>query len=122
MTSPLGASIRRTEDLRFLTGRGRYLDDPMVVEGQLHGGIVQGIGSALTEERIRDDAGQLLTGSLMAYGVPTATQVPPIEAVLLDHPSVMNVLGIKGVGESGVICPAAAMPTRWRTRSRTAGC
>ena len=83
--------------------------NPMVVEGQLHGGIAQGIGSALTEELIHDDDGQLLTGSLMDYGLPTADQVPFIDALPLDHPSAMNELGIKGVGESGVICPAATI-------------
>jgi carbon-monoxide dehydrogenase large subunit len=87
---------------------GRPLN-PMVVEGQLHGGIVQGIGAALAEELVYDDAGQLLTGSLMEYGVPKADQVPPLDVVALDFPSTRNELGVKGVGESGVISPVPAI-------------
>jgi carbon-monoxide dehydrogenase large subunit len=83
--------------------------NPVVVEGQLHGGIVQGIGSALQEELVHDAAGQLLTGTLMEYGLPRADQVPSLEAGHLNHPSAMNELGIKGVGESGIIAPAAAI-------------
>jgi aerobic carbon-monoxide dehydrogenase large subunit len=87
---------------------GRPLN-PMVVEGQLHGGIVQGIGAALAEELIYDDAGQLLTGSLMEYGVPRADQMPPLEVLALDFPSTRNELGVKGVGESGIISPVPAI-------------
>jgi carbon-monoxide dehydrogenase large subunit len=83
--------------------------NPVVVEGQLHGGIVQGLGSALQEELVHDAAGQLLTGTLMEYGLPRADQVPPLEVGSLDHPSAINELGIKGVGESGIIAPAAAI-------------
>jgi carbon-monoxide dehydrogenase large subunit len=87
---------------------GRPLN-PMVVEGQLHGGIVQGIGAALAEELIYNGAGQLLTGSLMEYGVPRADQVPSLEVVALDFPSTRNEMGIKGVGESGIISPVPAI-------------
>src|SRR5499426_1982142 len=87
---------------------GRRLN-PMVVEGQLHGGIVQGIGAALAEELVYDDAGQLLTGSLMEYGVPKADQVPPLQVIALDFPSTRNELGVKGVGESGIISPVPAI-------------
>jgi carbon-monoxide dehydrogenase large subunit len=83
--------------------------NPMVVEGQLHGGIAQGIGTAFSEELIHDAAGQLLTGSLMDYGLPRASDVPPLEVASLDHPSAVNELGIKGVGESGVISPSVAI-------------
>jgi CO/xanthine dehydrogenase Mo-binding subunit len=83
--------------------------NPMVVEGQLHGGIVQGIGSALLEELVYDTEGQLLTGSLMDYGLPRADDVPPLEVATLAFPSTVNELGIKGVGESGVIAPGAAI-------------
>jgi carbon-monoxide dehydrogenase large subunit len=83
--------------------------NPMIVEGQLHGGIVQGIGSALMEELIHDGEGQLLTGTLMEYALPRADQVPPLDVGHLDHPSAINALGIKGVGESGIIAPAAAI-------------
>jgi carbon-monoxide dehydrogenase large subunit len=83
--------------------------NPMVVEGQLHGGMVQGIGSALMEELVHDEAGQLLTGTFMEYALPRADQVPPLEVGHLDFPSAINPLGIKGVGESGIIAPAAAI-------------
>jgi len=87
---------------------GRAIN-PVIVEGQLHGGIAQGLGSALGEVLIYDDAGQLLTGSLMDYPMPRADDMPPLEVVHMDFPSVINPLGIKGVGESGVISPAAAV-------------
>ena len=80
--------------------------NPVIVEGQLHGGIAQGIGAALGEALIYDDGGQLLTGSLMDYLVPRADDMPPLDVIHLDFPSAINPLGIKGVGESGVISPA----------------
>ena len=83
--------------------------NPIVVEGQLHGGIVQGVGTALREEIVHDDDGQLLTGTLMDYGLPTASDVPPLTVEALDYPSTINDLGIKGVGESGIIAPSAAI-------------
>ena len=83
--------------------------NPMVVEGQLHGGIVQGIGSALLEEVVHDADGQLLTGTLMDYALPRADDVPDLIVESLDHPSAINDLGIKGVGESGIISPAACI-------------
>jgi carbon-monoxide dehydrogenase large subunit len=83
--------------------------NPVIVEGQLHGGIAQGLGSALGESMIYDEAGQLLTGTLMDYPMPRADEMPPLDVVHLDFPSPINPLGIKGVGESGVISPAAAV-------------
>ena len=83
--------------------------NPMVVEGQLHGGIAQGIGAALCEEVVYDETGQLLTGTLMDYPLPRADDIPHLEVVALDHPSARNELGIKGVGESGIIAPPAAI-------------
>ena len=83
--------------------------NPMVVEGQLHGGIAQGIGSAFWEELVYDAEGQLLTGTFMEYGLPRADQVPPLDVEHLEHPSVINELGIKGVGETGTIAPGAAV-------------
>ena len=83
--------------------------NPMVVEGQVHGGTAQGLGSALFEEVVHDEAGQLLTGYLMDYALPRADQVPPIDLVHAEFPSVVNELGIKGVGESGVIAPGAVV-------------
>jgi carbon-monoxide dehydrogenase large subunit len=83
--------------------------NPMVVEGQVHGGIAQGIGSALGEVLVHDEAGQLLTGTLMDYAVPRADDLPALDVAHLDFASAVNELGIKGVGESGVIAPAAAI-------------
>jgi carbon-monoxide dehydrogenase large subunit len=83
--------------------------NPTIVEGQVHGGVAQGIGAALGEELIYDEAGQLLTATLMDYPLPRADQVPELEVVALDSPSARNDLGIKGVGESGVISPPAAI-------------
>jgi carbon-monoxide dehydrogenase large subunit len=77
--------------------------NPMIVEGQVHGGIVQGIGEALQEVAIYDDDGQLLTGTMMDYAVPRASQMPHME---IDHtvtPSPVNPLGVKGIGETGTI-------------------
>jgi CO/xanthine dehydrogenase Mo-binding subunit len=87
---------------------GRAIN-PVIVEGQLQGGVVQGIGAALWEELVYDGQGQLVTGSLMDYAIPRADQVPGIVTALLDHPSAVNELGVKGVGESGSIAPAAAV-------------
>jgi carbon-monoxide dehydrogenase large subunit len=87
---------------------GRAIN-PVIVEGQLQGGLVQGIGAGLFEEVVYDGEGQLLTASLMDYAIPKAEDVPLIEVTLDAHPSVINDLGIKGVGESGCIAPAAAI-------------
>ncbi len=83
--------------------------NPMIVEGQLQGGIAQGIGAGLLEELVYDGQGQLVTGSLMDYALPRADQLPWLVTACLDHPSAVNELGIKGVGESGAIAPAAAI-------------
>src|SRR5580693_5051086 len=75
--------------------------NPLIVEGQLHGGVVQGIGQALMEHTVYDSEGQLLTGSFMDYAMPRAGDVPSF--VLADHPSpaTTNPLGVKGCGEAG---------------------
>jgi len=85
---------------------GRAIN-PMVVEGQVHGGTAQGLGSALLEEIVHDEQGQLLTGSLMDYALPRAGDFPAPDVVHVAFPSAVNELGIKGVGESGVIAPGA---------------
>lgn len=82
--------------------------NPVIVAGQIHGGVVQGIGQALCEGAIYDDNGQLLTGSMMDYTMPRADMFPRIE---LDHtvtPSPHHPIGVKGVGETGTI---ASTPT-----------
>jgi CO/xanthine dehydrogenase Mo-binding subunit len=87
---------------------GRAIN-PMIVEGQVHGGIAQGIGAGLHEELVHDGDGQLLTASLMDYALPRAEDVPPLAVEHLEYPSVVNPLGIKGVGESGIIAGAAVI-------------
>ena len=79
--------------------------NPMLVEGQIHGGTVQGLGGALLEEISYDSDGQLLTGSFMDYLLPTASDVPHLELIHLHHPSPLNPLGVKGVGEGSAIAP-----------------
>jgi carbon-monoxide dehydrogenase large subunit len=96
--------------LRYVAAHdcGRAIN-PMVVEGQLHGGIAQGLGTALAEELVHDADGQLLTGSFMDYAIPSAADLPALETIVLSFPSTRNDLGIKGVGESGIIPPPAAI-------------
>ncbi|HYR89793.1 MAG TPA: xanthine dehydrogenase family protein molybdopterin-binding subunit [Terriglobia bacterium] len=77
--------------------------NPLLVEGQVHGGLVQGIGQALHEEVVYDENGQLLTGTLMDYAVPRAHDFPEFELDRTITPSPVNPLGVKGVGEAGTI-------------------
>jgi aerobic carbon-monoxide dehydrogenase large subunit len=84
--------------------------NPMIVEGQVHGGLVQGIGQALTEGCRYDAAGQLVTGSLMDYCLPRAGDVPSFKIDTRETPCTHNPLGVKGCGEAGAIgSPAAVM-------------
>jgi carbon-monoxide dehydrogenase large subunit len=83
--------------------------NPMIVEGQVHGGVAQGVGGALFEEMAYDDDGQLLSGTLMDYVVPRADDLPWIDCVHLEYPSTRNPLGAKGLGEGGAISPPAAI-------------
>jgi aerobic carbon-monoxide dehydrogenase large subunit len=87
---------------------GRMIN-PMIVEGQIAGGIAQGAGGALLEELIYDEQGQLVTASLLDYPLPTSLDLPPIEISHLVSPSNMNPLGVKGVGEGGAIGAHAAV-------------
>jgi aerobic carbon-monoxide dehydrogenase large subunit len=112
-TFPFGTHIvsveidRETGDVSFL----RYVavDDcgkvinPLLVDGQLHGGIVQSLGQAMFEEVVYDDQGQLVTGTLMDYAVPRALHIPWMELDRTETPSPVNPLGVKGVGEAGTI-------------------
>ena len=86
---------------------GRVIN-PLIVEGQVQGAIAQGIGGALWEHLVYDPAGQLLTGTLMEYALPTAAAMPPFE---LDHIEVPaeNLVGVRGVGEGGTLGPAAVL-------------
>ena len=117
-TYPFGTHICMVEVDRE-TGRveiRRYVavDDcgsqinPMIVEGQIHGGVAQGIAQALYEEALYDN-GNLLTASLADYGVPTASELPDIETSSTVTPSPHHPLGVKGVGEAGTIAAAPAV-------------
>jgi aerobic carbon-monoxide dehydrogenase large subunit len=83
--------------------------NPMIVEGQVHGGVAQGIGGALYERMEYDESGQLLNASYMDFLMPYASEVPRIEIDHLETPSPLNPLGIKGAGEAGVIPGSAAI-------------
>ena len=83
--------------------------NPAIVDGQIHGGVAQGVGGGLTEEMVYDEQGQLLSGSLMDYAIPKALDLPPIETIHLEYPSPRNPLGMKGIGEGGAISPPAAI-------------
>ena len=82
--------------------------NPLILEGQMHGGVAQGIGNAFYEQLVYDDYGQLLNASFMDYLLPTATDVPAIETDHLETPSPLNPLGVKGAGEAGAI-PVGAL-------------
>lgn len=112
-TFPFGAHICVTEVDRD-TGAieiKRYVcvDDcgkilnPLLVSGQVHGGVAQGLGQALWEQAVYDEDGQLVTGELMDYAIPKATMMPWIESAHTETPSPVNPLGVKGVGEAGTI-------------------
>jgi carbon-monoxide dehydrogenase large subunit len=81
---------------------GRIVN-PMIVEGQIHGGVAQGIGGALHEKLCFDANGQPLTQTFMQFHIPTATEIPAIDVVHLETLSPLNPLGVKGVGEAGTI-------------------
>src|SRR5215470_855458 len=83
--------------------------NPMIVDGQLHGGIVQGVSQALWEWASYDEAGQLTTGSLMDYGLPRADQLPSFETDRTVTPSPVNPRGVKGAGEAGAIASTPAV-------------
>jgi aerobic carbon-monoxide dehydrogenase large subunit len=83
--------------------------NPMLVEGQIMGGAVQGLGGILFERIAYDAAGQLLSGSLMDYALPTAGDVPAFQILHQHSPSPLNPLGVKGVGEGGAVAPPAAI-------------
>jgi aerobic carbon-monoxide dehydrogenase large subunit len=83
--------------------------NPMIVEGQLHGGIAQGIAQALFEEVVYDDDGTLKTGTLLDYAMPTANEMPPLSLDSTVTPSPSNELGVKGIGEAGTIAASAAV-------------
>ena len=86
-----------------------HLINPMLAEGQVHGGVVQGVGQAITERVVYDDQGQLLTATFMDYAMPRASDVPTIGFTTEPVPSTANVLGMKGCGEAGTVGALAAI-------------
>jgi carbon-monoxide dehydrogenase large subunit len=87
---------------------GRVIN-PMIVDGQVHGGVAQGIGAALYEEIVYDDTGQLLTATLADYVIPSAGEVPSIETIHLETESPSTLGGFRGMGEGGTIGAPAAI-------------
>ncbi|MEM7046371.1 MAG: xanthine dehydrogenase family protein molybdopterin-binding subunit [Pseudomonadota bacterium] len=85
------------------------LINPMIVEGQVHGGIVQGVGQAMLENCVYDESGQLITGSYMDYCLPRADDVPSFGVDMTITPCTHNPLGVKGCGEAGAIAAPAAV-------------
>jgi CO/xanthine dehydrogenase Mo-binding subunit len=77
--------------------------NPLIVEGQIHGGVAQGVGGALYERLVYDRNGQPLAATFMDFLLPTAAEVPSMDVLHLETPSPLNPLGIKGVGEAGAI-------------------
>jgi aerobic carbon-monoxide dehydrogenase large subunit len=77
--------------------------NPMLIDGQIHGGVVHAIGQALYEQVVYDEDGQLVTGTFVDYALPTAAEVPSLETDRTETPSPVNSLGVKGVGEAGTI-------------------
>lgn len=118
-TFPFGAHIVMTEVDRE-TGHvdiKRYVavDDcgkiinPLLVSGQVHGGVAQGLGQALWEHAVYDESGQLLSGEFMDYAMPRASMMPWLESSHTETPSPVNPLGVKGVGEAGTIGASPAV-------------
>ena len=112
-TFPFGAHIvvtevdRETGDIQIrryvaVDDCGKIIN-PLIVAGQVHGGVAQGLGQALCEQAVYDDNGQLITGELTDYAIPKAHLMPWIESSHTETPSPVNPLGVKGVGEAGTI-------------------
>jgi aerobic carbon-monoxide dehydrogenase large subunit len=83
--------------------------NPLIVEGQVHGGVVQGVAQALFEEAVHDEAGTLVSGSLVDYLVPVAADMPHLDTDRTETPASTNPLGVKGVGEAGTIASTPAV-------------
>jgi aerobic carbon-monoxide dehydrogenase large subunit len=83
--------------------------NPLIVDGQVHGGIAQGIAQALYEEAVHDESGTLVTATLADYLIPSANDLPPFTLDRTASPSTSNPLGVKGVGEAGTIASTPAV-------------
>jgi carbon-monoxide dehydrogenase large subunit len=83
--------------------------NPLLVDGQVHGGIVQSVGQAMLEEAVYDEQGQLITGEFMDYAIPRAADMPWMDTDRTVTPSPVNPMGVKGVGEAGTIGATPAL-------------
>src|SRR4051812_35066724 len=83
--------------------------NPLLIDGQIHGGVVHAIGQALFEQVVYDENGQLVTGTFVDYALPTAAELPSFETDRTETPSPVNSLGVKGVGEAGTIAASPAI-------------
>jgi carbon-monoxide dehydrogenase large subunit len=95
--------------------------NPLIVEGQIHGAVAQGIGEALAERLVYDESGQLLTGTLMEYALPAAADLPCFAIGHLETPSPLTPGGVKGMGEGGTIGAPAAVANAVADAVRHAG-
>ena len=98
-----------TVDRYTVTDDFGNLINPMLAEGQVHGGVAQGIGQAINEHVVYDSDGQLLTASFMDYGMPRAADMPMIRFTTECVPSIYNPMGMKGCGEAGTVGALAAI-------------
>ena len=96
------------------------LVNPMIVDGQVHGGVAQGIGAALYEEIVYDEQGQITTASLVDYLVPSACEIPSMQVVHLESASPTTLGGFRGMGEGGTIGAPAAIANAVSRRARAA--
>jgi carbon-monoxide dehydrogenase large subunit len=118
-TFPFGSHIAEVEidgeTGKIVVERYTAVDDcgnvinPMIVEGQVHGGIAQSIAQALYEETVYDESGQILTGTLVDYLIPSAAELPHMDTARTVTPSPSNALGVKGIGEAGTIAASASI-------------
>ena len=96
--------------------------NPLIVEGQVHGGVAQGIGGALYEDLVYDEAGTLVSGSFMDYLIPTAAEIPDVDVCHLESPTPLVPGGFKGMGEGGAVnspaCVLAAVNDALRAARR----
>jgi carbon-monoxide dehydrogenase large subunit len=107
-------------DYAVVSDAGRLIN-PQIVEGQIHGGVAQGLGGALYEELVYDEHGQPRVQSLLEYAMPTAEQIPSMRLAHVVTPSPLNPLGVKGVGEGGALAPPAAVAAAVEDALRPSG-
>lgn len=100
--------VLKVEKMTCLDDAGTIIN-PILAEGQIRGGIAQGLGEALLERLVYNDEGQLITGSLMDYALPRAADMPEIDIIHMQTPSPVNLLGAKGIGEAGTIGTPVAL-------------